>query len=148
MLVVAGPHHAVVQYDEAVAWPVLLMIGAHCADHHIQFPHAAGDQLTCQLVGLIPSGIAERGAQGEILDRIAGQRHLGEHHHLGVVGRRLTGVLQHLVGVALQVADTGVDLRECETNIGHAHQSIAGSVTPYKQCQWRGRVARAALPIQ
>ena len=44
VLVVAGPNHAVMQYDESVAWLGCLAISADRADHHKQVAKPIGSQ--------------------------------------------------------------------------------------------------------
>ncbi len=126
VLVVSGPYHAVVQYDEAVARFGGLPVGAHGADRHVQVAEPVGLQFGGEPVGLVPCGFAEGGAQGEVLDRVSGQGHFGEHDDLGAVFRGEVRVAHDLVGVVVEIAYAGVDLGECETNVCHGLQLSAG----------------------
>ena len=58
----------------------------------------------------------EPGAQQEILGRVAGDHQLGEESEVGI---RLAGPLEpldDLGGVAVDVPDDAIDLRECESH--------------------------------
>lgn len=125
VLVVAGPHHAVVQHDHAVLRLVGGVVGADRADRDVQVAEPIGGQLGGQPVRLVPRGLAEGAAQGQILDRVAGERHLGEHHHLGAAFRGEMHVPHDLVGIGVEVADAGVDLGESETNLSHTRYPSA-----------------------
>ncbi len=62
-----------------------------------------------------PGGFDERRAQREVLDRVAGEDHLGEGHEVRAPLGRLTGPVDDGVGVAVEVADGGVDLVQGES---------------------------------
>ena len=127
MLVVTGPHHAVMQYDETVEGFAVFAVGADGADDHKQITQSVRLELGGEPIGLVPCGGAECSAQGKILDGIAGERHLGERHHPCMVGGGDACVLEHFFGVAVKVSYAGVDLCECEANISHACKSTSTS---------------------
>jgi hypothetical protein len=61
----------------------------------------------------------ERRPVRQVLDRVSGQHHLGQHHEMcaalgGIAARR-----EDELGVAVQVAHTGVHLSEGEAQLGH-----------------------------
>jgi hypothetical protein len=61
------------------------------------------------------AGLDEGAAQGEVLDRVAGEHHLGERDEVRALGDRVARPLHDGFGVALEVADGGVDLVQGET---------------------------------
>ena len=61
----------------------------------------------------------ERRAQRQVLDRIAGEHHFGEQDHPGACGGRLRGPADDGGGVAVEVADGGIDLSERDPKLGH-----------------------------
>ncbi len=119
MFVIAGPDHAIVQHDESVAWFGVLTVGTHGADHHEQVIEPICGEFGGKPVGFVPCGLAEGAAEGQILDRIAGQGHFREHDHLGVLRCGQMRVVHDLVGVGVKVSYAGVDLSEGETNVSH-----------------------------
>ena len=72
---------------------------------------AVGGLARERLAGLA-ADILEGRLQDEILGRIAGEEELGEHDHVGAEPGRLGARLAHLGGVAGDVADGRVELRE------------------------------------
>ena len=120
MLVVAGPDHAVVQHDHAVARFVGRVVGADRADGDIQVAQSVGLQLGRQPVRLVPRRLAERAAQRQILDGVSGQRHFREDDDVGAFMRGEMRVVHDFVGVAVEVADAGVDLGKGKTKMGHS----------------------------
>ena len=67
----------------------------------------------------------ERRSVGQVLDRVSGQHHLGQHHEVSVAGIRFAGRTEDELGVAVQVAHTGVHLGEGEAQLGHVSTSAA-----------------------
>ena len=63
-------------------------------------------------------GLQEVLLEQQVLGRVAGQRQLGEEHELGAGVARRGDLLGDLGGVALEVADAAVDLREGEAERG------------------------------
>ena len=120
MLVVAGPDHAVVQHDHAVARFVGRVVGADRADGDIQVAQSVGLQLGRQPVRLVPRRLAERAAQRQILDGVSGQRHFREDDDVGAFMRGEMRIVHDFVGVAVEVADAGVDLGKGKTKMGHS----------------------------
>ena len=119
VLVVASPDHALVQDHQSVARLGGLAVGAHGADHHEQIAEAVVVELGGEFVGLVPCGLAEGAAQGQILDGVSGEGHFRENNHLGVSCGGFTGVVEHRGGVGVKRADAGVDLGECEAKLCH-----------------------------
>ncbi len=64
-------------------------------------------------------GLDERGAQDQVLDRIAGQEHLGEDHQVGAALVGPAGPFEEPVGVPGEVADDGIGLGECDAKLSH-----------------------------
>lgn len=85
MLVIARPYDAVVQYDKPVVWFLRAVLGAHGANDHIERAESVVGQTPRQVIGGVPSSLTEGAPQCEILNGIAREGHLGEHHHLCVV---------------------------------------------------------------
>lgn len=52
--------------------------------------------------------------QGQVLDGVAGQHHLGERHEVGALFGGVPGPVDDRLGVAGEVADGRVDLIQCE----------------------------------
>ena len=115
VLVVAGPDVSAVQHDEAVARLAVGVVGADRADDDVQAAHAFVAECGGEPVGRVPCGRPEGRAQREVLDRIAGERHLREDDDVGAALHGAAREIEDLAGVAVKVADAGVDLRECET---------------------------------
>ena len=61
----------------------------------------------------------EAAAQQQVLGRVAGQRQLREGDEVGAEVAGAVGVLDDLVGVALEVADGGVDLGQRDAKAFH-----------------------------
>ena len=120
VLVVAGPNHAIMQYDESVAWLGCLAISADRANHHKQVAKPIGSQFGGKPVGFVPRGFAEGGPQGEVFDGISGQCHFREYDDLRALLRGAADVSHDLTGVGIKVSDAGVDLSECEANVCHS----------------------------
>ena len=91
---------------------------AHCAPRKIA--EAVVVELGGEFVGLVPCGLAEGAAQGQILDGVPGEGHFRENNHLGVSCGGFTGVVEHLGGVGVKRADAGVNLGECEAKLCHS----------------------------
>ena len=89
-------------------------------DHHDQVAESLVRQPFGQGADRGPGPFDERGPVGEILDRVAGQHHLGRDQDVGagVVGG--AGLVEHDLEVAVDVTDDGVDLGEREAESGHA----------------------------
>ncbi len=85
MLVIARPYDAVVQYDKPVVWLLCAVLRAHGAYDHIERTESVVGQTLRQVIGGVPGGLTEGAPQCEILNGIARECHLGEHHHLCVV---------------------------------------------------------------
>src|SRR3990170_4198499 len=78
-----------------------------------------------------PAGLEQRGecrivcartpteARDEILEDIAGQRKLGKDNQIGALLLRLADQVEVLFKVGVNVAETGVDLRQGESESGH-----------------------------
>ncbi len=64
-------------------------------------------------------GSGEGLTQGEVLDGIAGQCHLGEHHEMRAPLGGLACPLDDQVGVPGQVTDPGVDLSGSDAQLRH-----------------------------
>ena len=64
--------------------------------------------------------LAERAAQRQILDGVSGQRHFREDDDVGAFMRGEMRVVHDFVGVAVEVADAGVDLGKGKTKMGHS----------------------------
>ena len=120
VLVVAGPDHALMQYHQSVARLGGLTISAHGANHHEQIAEAVVVELGGEFVGLVPCGLAEGAAQGQIFDGVSGEGHFRENNHLGIPCGGFTGVVEHFGGVGIERADAGVDLGECEAKLCHS----------------------------
>ena len=120
VLVIAVPNHAVMQYDESVAWLGCLAISADRANHHKQVAKPIGSQFGGEPVGFVPRGFAEGGPQGEVFDGISGQCHFREYDDLRALLRGAADVSHDLTGVGIKVSDAGVDLSECEANVCHS----------------------------
>ena len=73
----------------------------------------------------VPGGVDERGPQREVLDRVAGQPHLGEGDQVGAQVGGPAGQLEDLRGVAVEVTDHRVVLSEREAQLGHATSVVA-----------------------
>jgi hypothetical protein len=62
-----------------------------------------------------------------VLDRVAREHHLRQHHEVRIALGGLPARRQHELGIALQVAHAGVDLGESEAQLGHAASVSAGT---------------------
>ena len=120
VLIVASPDHALVQDHQSVARLGGLAVEFHGADHHEQIAEAVVVELGGEFVGLVPCGLAEGAAQGQILDGVSGEGSFpGKTTTSGVSCGGFTGVVEHLGGVGVKRADAGVDLGECEAKLCH-----------------------------
>ena len=120
VLVIAGPNHAVMQYDESVAWLGCLAISADRANHHKQVAKPIGSQFGGEPVGFVPRGFAEGGPQGEVFDGISGKRHFRKDHDLCAVAGSEMRIAHDFVCVGVEVSHASVDLGECEANVCHS----------------------------
>src|SRR5450756_1777041 len=71
---------------------------------------------------------SERRPERQVLDRVAGHGHLGEGDEGGAVPCGLLAPFEDRRGVALDVTDTGVDLRERDPQRGHGWKPTASSI--------------------
>ena len=102
-------------------------LAVQVADHH---GDVAEPGLGQPLSGPLKHGdrrVHERRPQGQILDRIAGQHHLGEHRDPGPGGDGPAGPLDHGFGVAVQITDGGIYLGERDANLRHKN-SLGGTL--------------------
>ena len=120
VLVIAVPNHAVMQYDESVAWLGCLAISADRANHHKQVAKPIGSQFGGEPVGFVPRGFAEGGPQGEVFNRIASKRHFRKNHDLRIVVGCKVRITHDLVCVGVKISHTSIDLSECEANVCHS----------------------------
>jgi hypothetical protein len=56
---------------------------------------------------------------GQVLDRVPGQHHLGQHHEMRTALGGIAAGREDDLGVAVQVAHTGVDLGKGDAQLGH-----------------------------
>ena len=56
---------------------------------------------------------------GQVLDRVSGQHHLRQHHEVSAARGGFAARREDELGVAVQVAHTGVHLGEGEAQLGH-----------------------------
>ena len=82
----------------------------------------------------------ERRPQRQVLHRVAGQHHLGEHHDPGPARRRPAGPLHDHRRVSVQVPDRGIDLSQ--RNPQHRHPTSLGRSQPPPAA----RFGRRSLP--
>src|SRR5690606_7960591 len=135
VLVVRGLHHAVAQHDRAVRREVrgrarrLALGGARAArgarrpdraQHDRDPAQPPGAEARRDVRGGVPRRATERRAQGEVLDRVPGEGHLGERDELRARRRRLAGALEDERGVAVEVPHARVDLCQRDAQISHA----------------------------
>lgn len=120
VLVIAGPNHAVMQYNKSITRLRRFTISADRANHHKQVAKPIGSQFGGKPVGFVPCGFAEGGPQGEVFDGISGQCHFREYDDLRALLRGAADVSHDLTGVGIKVSDAGVDLSECEANVCHS----------------------------
>ena len=119
VLVVAGPNHAVMQYDESVARLGCLAISADRADHHKQVAKPIGSQFGGKPAGFVPRGFTESGPQCEVFNRISGKRHFRKDHDLCAVAGSEMRIAHDFVCVGVEISHASVDLGEGETNVCH-----------------------------
>jgi hypothetical protein len=79
--------------------------------HHVQ-ARTIG-QFRRQVRQCLGAALHEGRAQEQVFRRVAGQGQFGGQHHRGALGMRLARGGRYKARVAGQVADGGVDLREC-----------------------------------
>ncbi len=104
-----------------VAVPVAVAVHpVEVAHHHRQVAQPVGGQVGGERLQGVPAGVDEGGAQSEVLDRVAGEHHLGEGGQVraGVGGRASPPPDQR--GVAGQVADGRVHLGQGQAQLSHA----------------------------
>ncbi len=89
------------------------------ADHHDQPTEALGLEPGGEGVERGAARVLERRPQREVLDRVAGEHHLGERDEVGTRRRRLVRPGHDQVRVAREVADGRVDLGEGEPQLRH-----------------------------
>ena len=68
--------------------------------------------LGCDVLQRLEVVIDETGAHEQVFRRVAGERELGEGDDVGALVAGLGDVVEDLVGVTFEVADSGVDLGE------------------------------------
>jgi hypothetical protein len=76
-------------------------------------------QVARQPVQRRDGGVHEGLTQGQVLDWVTGQHHLGEDHDARALLGGAHGPLDHLVAVARQVSDCCVDLGEPDPELRH-----------------------------
>ena len=84
------------------------------ADDDGEVTKPVGAQLLREVVQRRHGGVHERGAQREILHRVAGEHHLGEYRDARAGLGRPARPFGDETGVSFQVSDGGVDL--CESD--------------------------------
>ena len=94
------------------------------ADDHRQLAEALVGQPRGERAQRGAGRLDERGAQGEVLDGVPGQHHLGERHQVGALLGGVPGPVDDRVGVAGEVADGRVDLIQSEAKLRHAPSVI------------------------
>ena len=97
------------------------------ADHHGDLAQAVVGQPGGEVLDGVHAGVREGLAQHEVLGRIPGERHLGEHDEVDAVPGSLRRPGAHQVGVAGQITDAGVDLGETYPEL-HRLLIVHGSI--------------------
>ena len=120
VLVIAGPNHAIMQYNKSITRLRRFTISADRANHHKQVAKPIGSQFSSKPVGFVPCGFAEGGPQGEIFNRITSKRHFRKNHDLRIVVGCKVRVTHDLVCVGVKISHTSIDLSECEANVCHS----------------------------
>ena len=107
------------------------------AHHHGDLGQPVVGQVRRELDEGALARVREGLAQDEVLGRIAGEGHLGEHDEVDAVPGGLPRPGAHQVGVALEVTDAGVDL-------GQAHPQLPGLLIGHvaQCCRRPGSLAR------
>ena len=120
VLVIAGPNHAIMQYNKSITRLRRFTISADRANHHKQVAKPIGSQFGGKPVGFVPRGFAEGGPQGEVFDGISGQCHFREYDDLRIVVGRKVRITHDLVCVGVKISHTSIDLGEGEANVCHS----------------------------
>ena len=120
VLVIAGPNHAIMQYNKSITRLRRFTISADRANHHKQVAKPIGSQFGGKPVGFVPRGFAEGGPQGEVFNRIASKRHFRKNHDLRIVVGCKVRITHDLVCVGVKISHTSIDLSECEANVCHS----------------------------
>ena len=120
VLVIAGPNHAIMQYNKSVARLGCLAISTDRANHHKQVAKSIGSQFSSKPVGFVPRGFAEGSPQREIFNRIASKRHFRKNHDLRIVVGCKVRIMHDLVCVGVKISHTSIDLGEGEANVCHS----------------------------
>ena len=99
---------------------------AHDAD---QVAESVGDQVSGELMQACHGGVLEGRTQGEILDGVAGEGHLGEDHEVGATLLGEARLAAYQRRVAGQIAHHGVHLGERKANHGHVLSVLPRQLT-------------------
>ena len=138
MLDVAGHHVTVVQHGGSIHRRAARAAGdaeisivemievAHDAD---EFAQAVVIETAGEIMQAGDRGILEGRTQGEILDGVAGQGHLGEEGHVGAALLGKPSLAPHQCRIAGQIADDRVHLGEGEADPGHARRLPPAELT-------------------
>jgi hypothetical protein len=118
MLELRGDDLAAVQHGDRVARPDVIPI---------EITHDGGDvagpglrQLRGQPGQRLPGRLREGLPQGEVLDRVAGEHHLGEDDDVCARLPRTTGPVGDERRVPVQIPDGGIDLCHPDAKLSHA----------------------------
>ena len=115
------------------------------ADDDGDLAQAVVGQLRREVDEGLLAGVREGLAQHEVLGRIAGQGHLGEHDEVDAVAGGLRRPLADQVGVAREVADAGVDLGQAHPEL-HGLLLVHGSILVSGEGERRGGGTMDARP--
>ncbi len=123
-------HLAAVQHRGGVlrgagglAVPRLCLLGTvEIADDHRDLPVPLVGEPPGERAQRGPRGLDEGRPQGQVLDGVTGQHHLGERDEMRTLLGGVPGPVHDRLGVAGEIADGRVDLIQSETKLGHAAQ--------------------------